>query len=254
MTSKNWGVFFFVAVALIFSLTSYMLYSEATKQKTIRLKKEQELAAKSIELAEVQAQLTKLTNQKNEMEGKLNYKVATLESAIRDSDATIKSQAEKLDSMSEENSALKREIESSEQKIAELARKTKSLETEKSELAAKIKALETAKPAEEAESTQNSDIAWTSNMDSVDLGKIVVQKNTSRAAVIQHVDSLYGFIVINAGRDEGLSPNTVVNILRNKKLIGKAVVQKSEANLSAAVILPRWTKGDVKEGDIISKF
>lgn len=261
MINKSWNVFFIVTISVIFSLASYMFYSDAQKQKSLKLKKEQELSAKALELEETQAQIARLTTQRNELESRLNYKIASLESSMKDSDVTIKSQAEKLDSLSEENATLRKYIEDGEKKIAELTRRAQALETEKSQLTAKVKELQNRAPASEEEGSQNngplgpsSNAAWTADMDTVDLGKIVVQKSSGKAAIVQHVDSLYGFIVINAGAEDGVVPNTVVNILRNKKMIGKAVVQKTDKNVSAAVVLPRWTRGDIKEGDIVSRF
>lgn len=258
MINKTWNIFFLVTVSVIFSLACYMFYSDAQKQKSLKLKKEQELSARMIELAETQAQITRLTTQRNELESRLNYKVATLEASMRDSDVTIKSQAEKLDSLSEENATLRKYIEDGERKIAELARRAQGLESEKAALTAKIKELESRASSEPRPVEESSDasqgVTWTADMDTVDLGKIVVQKASGKAAIVQHVDSLYGFVVINAGTDDGMTPNTVVNILRSKKMIGKAVVQKTDKNVSAAVVLPRWTRGDIKEGDVISRF
>ena len=259
MKSKGWAAFFLIAVTLIFSLMAFLFYSEVGKEKSLRIKKETELSAKLVELVEIQAKLTKLTAEKNETESKLSDKIASLESAMKDSDLTIKSQAEKMDALAEENGALKKEIEEGERRAADLAAKTRALEADKAELSEKIKSLEASKLAAVSPEPVNSsdaatDITWTADMDTVDLGKIVIQKSSGKAAVVQHVDSLYGFIVISAGREDGLSNNAVVNILRNKQMIGKAVVQKTETSLSAAVILPRWTKGEVREGDVISRF
>lgn len=263
MINKTWNVFFLITVSVIFSLASYMFYSDAQKQKSLKVKKEQELSAKLVELSETQAQIARLTTQRNELESRLNYKVATLEASMKDSDVTIKSQAEKLDSLSEENATLRKYIEDGEKKIAELTRRAQALENEKTQLTAKIKDLETRAssgitPIDDGGSASGGgsggSVTWTADMDTVDLGKIVVQKASGKAAVVQHVDSLYGFVVINAGVEDGMVPNTVVNILRNKKMIGKAVVQKTDKNVSAAVVLPRWTRGDIKEGDVISRF
>ncbi len=258
MVKKTWNIFFVVVVTVIFALTSYMLYSDAQKQKSLRIKKETELSAKIVELAEIQEQIKRVTAQRNEIESRLNYKVASLEASMKDSDVTIKSQAEKLDALSEESVTLRKDIEDGEKKIAEFARRAQTLEKEKTALTAKLKEFEGNQPevADEKENDLNSGggIDWTADMDTVDLGKIVVQKMSGKAALVQHVDSLYGFIVINAGKEDGMTPNMVVNILRNKKMIGRAVVQKTEKNVSAAVVLPRWTRGEIKEGDVVSRF
>jgi hypothetical protein len=166
-----------------------------------------------------------------------------------------------------ENESLKRDLEDKDRKIADLSRKVRSLEADKTSLletvnkgGAKLAAegAAAAAPADAAASHEQPGLVYDyvnpETLSSVKLGKIVVQKTSGRAARVEYVDKLYGFIVINAGAKDGLRPESVINVLRNNKLIGKAVVQKVRPDVSAAVIISEWTKEDVKIGDLISRF
>ena len=264
MPNRRWGIFFFVAVVLIFSLSSYLMYSGKETEKRLRLQKENELSNKALELNETQAQIAKLTKEKVELEEKLNEKIATLETSLKDSEETIKSQTKKMDALletlGEENKSLEKEIQDKERKIKELTKKLELLEADKAELLAKVKSQEALKKEAvvsgetESESSSDSDGLWLSDIDTVRLGKIVIRKISGKAAVVEHINAPYGFVVINAGTKDGLSKDSVINILRDRKLMGKAVVQKARDSVSAAVILPEWTKGEIKEGDVISQY
>ncbi len=264
MTNRRWGIFFFVAVVLIFSLSFYLMYSGKETEKRLRVQKENELSNKALELTETQAQIAKLTKEKTDLVEQLNEKIATLETSLKYSEETITSQTKKMDALvetlGEENRSLEKEIQDKERKIRELTKKLELLEADKATLYAKIKSQEALKKEAvvsgetESESSSDSDRQWLSDIDTVNLGKIVVRKISGKAAVVEHVNTPYGFVVINAGTKDGLSKNSVFNILRDRKLMGKAVVQKARDHVSAAVILPEWTKGEIKEGDVISKF
>ena len=261
MTNRQWGIFFFVSLILIFSLSTYWIYSSKETERKLRVQKELELSNKLLELTETQGKLSDLTKQKDDLEIQLKSKIADLEATSKDYAATIKNQTEKLDAMNQERDSLKRELQDKERKVLDLSKEVQQRNDVKSDLSDKIKTLEIAKEKgaagsseESAESLNGADPTWASDNNTVDLGKIVVQKSSGHAAQVQQVDAQFGFIVINAGTEEGLKYNSAVNILRDKKLIGKAVVQKARQNVSAAIILPQFTKGQVKEGDVISKF
>lgn len=90
------------------------------------------------------------------------------------------------------------------------------------------------------------------NEEVVDLGRIIVHSATNEAARVEHVNTLYGFIVMSAGTKDGLRKDSVVNITRNNRLIAKAVIKKVRESVSSAVTLPEWTREEIRVGDMIS--
>jgi hypothetical protein len=167
--------------------------------------------------------------------------------------------AAQMESLGAQNRSSKDQIDEKERKIAELYKKLKSLENDKVDLLDMLNKLQSEKvsppPSSGASSPYASGVSQADpQVDAVKLGKIVVQRASGRAARVEHVDKVYGFLVVNAGSEDGLRSDAVLNILRNNELIGKAVVQKVRRTVSAAVILPEWTKDEVRVGDFISKY
>ena len=91
-------------------------------------------------------------------------------------------------------------------------------------------------------------------IDSAKLGKVLVQKSSGRTAQVQHVNDVYSFVIINAGSSEGLRSGSVINVIRNDQIIAKAVVEKLKPDLSAAVLIPEWSREHVQVGDFITQF
>ncbi len=281
MINRKWGIFFFVSLILIFLLSTYWIYSWKETERKLRMQKELELSDRVSELAQTQDKISDLSNKlsdlskkKDEIETRLISKIAAFEASSRDYDMTIKGQTEKLNAMNQENDSLKNEIQEKDKMFADLSKKVYRLNAQKAVLSDKIQDLEKnlemlkeeARKAQEAqkaavtskvenpESLNGADLTWIPDVNTVDLGKIVIQELSGHAAQVQHVDGEFGFIVINAGTDEGLKYNSAVNILRDNKLIGKAVVQKARSNVCTAIIIPQFTKEKVMEGDVISVF
>ena len=86
------------------------------------------------------------------------------------------------------------------------------------------------------------------------MGTILVQKSTDQAAEVLQVNRAFNFIVINAGSEDGIQKGAVVNVIRDKRLIGKAVVEKTRQNVAAAIILPEWSTDSIEPGDNITRY
>lgn len=261
MTSKHWRIFFIATFAAIFALSVFTLNSAKDKEIRLRTQKEKQLYDALAQLAVKQAEISDLSKQKKETEDDLSDRIDSLEDQVNEQDTTIKEQKTKLDVLSEENSSLKKEIDSKQRRLSELSQQIGNLEKDKTDLMDTIQKLESVKqeaPPED-QSVSSADpytvrTDWVAGMDTVQLGKIVMKRSSGVAVSIQHVNHPYGFIVFNAGTKDGMKPKTVINILRDNKLIGKAVIQKCQAEVSAAVLLPEWTKREIKAGDLISRY
>ena len=262
MSRKGWIVFLATAVTAIFGASFFLLHNAKESERKLRVQKELELSNRMVELTEKQTAIAELNKQKADLEDKLNARIAKLEDSLRQSGEEIKVHSGRMDELTAENLSLKKDVQAKEKSIASLRQKIETLENDKLDL---LTSLQKAKEAQSAASAEisapppdNSPYGIQSRVipeiDPVKLGKIIVQRSSGRAAEIQHVDKLYGFVVINAGWADGMREKAVLNILRDKKLVGKVVVQKVRDKLSAAVVLPEWTKGEIQPGDLVSKY
>ena len=261
MGRKGWVVFLITAVAAIFGASCFLLNNSKESERKLRIQKEMELSNRMVELTEKQTTISELTRQKTDLEDKLNARIAKLEESLGHSGDELKTQTDRIDEISAENEAMKGEIKTKEKSIAALRQKIEGLENDKLDLLTdlqKAKEARAAAPVEEASPVADNPYGIESQtvpeVDPVKLGKIVVQRSSGRATEIEHVDAIYGFIVINAGRQDGMREKTVLNVLRDKKIIGKAVVQQVKDRVSAAILLPEWSKGEIKPGDLVSKY
>ena len=86
----------------------------------------------------------------------------------------------------------------------------------------------------------------------VDLGRIILHRSDNQPAAVEHVNTLYGFIVLSAGTRDGLHKDSIVNITRNNRLVAKAVIKKIREEAASAVTLPEWTREEIRVGDLVS--
>lgn len=258
---KFWAVFLPGAVALIAVLALVSLNTSRDKEKRLRIQKELELSNRMVELAEKEAALSELQQQKLELEQRLADKVSEMEAAVRNQQSINETQKRQIDTAASENGSLKKELDDKNRKINELVRRVDALESDKADLIAALKKLETDRPGEApADSTlptpraSGSVLPPSGGPGAVQLGDIIVRKSSGAAAEVQHVNPVYGFVVINAGSSDGIKAHDVINILRDNKLIARAVIQKTRGDIAAALLLPEWTNGEVRAGDRVSRY
>lgn len=73
-----------------------------------------------------------------------------------------------------------------------------------------------------------------------------------REATVLFVNPDYGFVVVDAGLEQGFGKNAILNVMRAGRRIAKVMVTKPRDNLAGAVILPEWrTRDEVRVGDIV---
>ena len=256
MTKKQWMMFLGVAVIGVFGLLLFNVNSVKEREKKIRIEKETELTARMEELIKKESMIAEMTKQKNELAEAFDTEVKNLKATIEETEEIVKNQEGRLATASEENQTLKRAVEEKDKKVTELGKRIEKLEVDKADLLTKINKLETEKKTgeedgQEAGSGRGQNLP---DMASVNLGTIVMQKTSGLAVEVKHINREYSFIVINAGTKDNLKKGAVLNIVRAKKLVGKAVVEKTRPDISVAILLPEWTKGEVKIGDLITKL
>ena len=72
--------------------------------------------------------------------------------------------------------------------------------------------------------------------------------NTGQVVVVNRE---YDFIVMNLGKNHGLSVGQEFQIVRGTQVLGKVKVEKVYDELSAAAILPESQKNNIREGDAV---
>ncbi len=263
MNKRGPALFLVTLISALFLLLIFFLYNSKEHERKARMQKETELSQKMSELLEKETELTDLKKQKEGTEQRLNNTLSGLETTLKKADESAKILSEKIQALTEEKEALKKELEAKASQIDELSDKITALERDKSDLLNNLKKLQAEKEAplsekiqkkQEKKSPDGPGAKILHSLDTIKLGKIVVQKSSGRPTEVTYVDKLYGFIVISAGTRDGLGKDSVVNIIRDNQLIGKAVVQKANKNLAAAILLSEWTQQDIQPGDLITQY
>ena len=258
MNTKQIQLAVAVVVFLLLGGLFFLYFSEHGQ----RIQKEQELKSKIMELNAMQQAIDTLTKKKADIEASLNAKISSLESTIKENEESAKALTERVQALEKEKTSVMDDNLEKTKTVEDLNKKISDLEESKTELFNKIMELEEQlggqeKPEEKKkiENTPYGVHPMTSpKMDAVNLGKIIVQKSSGHAAQVSQVNPVYNFIVINVGQRDGVEEGTVINIVRDDHLIGKAVVQKARSTVAAAILLPEWTKEPIEPGDFVTRF
>jgi hypothetical protein len=73
-----------------------------------------------------------------------------------------------------------------------------------------------------------------------------------REAKVLIVNKDYGFVVVDAGFENGFGKNVVLNVIRDGRRIGKVMITKPRDKMAGALILPEWrTREEIRVGDIV---
>ncbi len=65
------------------------------------------------------------------------------------------------------------------------------------------------------------------------------------------VNKEFAFVVINIGEKDGIKNAEVLDVYRGQELLGKVQVERIYDTMSSAIILPKVTKKEIKEGDCV---
>ncbi|MFH1094138.1 MAG: hypothetical protein V1739_08350 [Candidatus Omnitrophota bacterium] len=65
------------------------------------------------------------------------------------------------------------------------------------------------------------------------------------------VNKEFAFVVINIGEKDGIKNAEVLDVYRGQELLGKVQVERIYDTMSSAIILPKVTKKEIKEGDSV---
>ena len=247
-------------VVMLFGLIIYATVSSKEADRKSFLAKIQDLNARVAELPKLQADLEQVKKEKTNLEVKTERDIAALEAQVSDGKKAEATYRAKIEALAKEKDSLTKFMENNNVIVAKLQKKIESLQQENKQ------ATEDAKqsgPMSRLSDPMNDSVdggdarpgssgTRVSSAEIIDLGHIVMRRSIHQPAAVEHVNSLYGFIVLSAGTDDGLRKDSVVNITRNNRLIAKAVVKKVRSEVASAVTLPEWTREEIKVGDLVS--
>jgi hypothetical protein len=66
---------------------------------------------------------------------------------------------------------------------------------------------------------------------------------------VMAVNSEWNFVVLDVGEDDGIVANRFMTIYREGQLLGKVKITSVEPSISIGDIIPKWTHGEIHEGD-----
>ena len=253
---------------IVVIVSGFLLYSMIRSRETEKsqfIVKIQELTGRVAELDRTRSELDQVKKEKAQAEAKYQDEISSLESQVADMKKSQSLWKSKIETMTREKESLTKYMENNNSIIAKLNKKIEALEKERDNALEQAKKISEESyvnfvdPMKETTSSDASDEkmapaagAKLAEEEIVDLGRIILHPSTNQAARVEHVNPLYGFIVISAGTNDGLRKDSVINISRNNRLIAKAVIKKAREDVSSAVTLPEWTREEIKVGDLVS--
>ena len=214
------------------------LKTQVDDAQRARLRAEEETGRSRKELAQAQAELTKAV----EAQQTLSRSVEEREQAI----SRITEELEQARSESKQALSQLTELQAAHQAAKQ---QMAELEEAKDELASKLAQL-SGHPTVELETVRvaNREPSAPSGL-AAPAGVAGATASANGQVVV--VNREYDFVVVNLGKNQGLSVGQEFQIVRGDAVLGKVKVEKVYDELSAAAILPESQKENIREGDLI---
>ena len=206
------------ATLVVLLITSIVFYFIKEKEKKLRIY--------------TQSQLTQTIKEKKQVENKLADTVKAKEVVETEFTAEKERSSMLQEELEDKNQQIKLALDRIEQEISARRKVEAQLMItlkEKEDLAQKV--------------SQSSD--------TVELEKIVINPGSVINGKIIMVSKEYAFVVVNLGHQQSLKAGDILYVYRNDEVIGKIQIQRTEENMSAAVILPDWQNVEFKENDVV---
>lgn len=242
-----------------------------SQEHAMRLQKEQELARLLQERDALQVQIASLQTAKSQVETELG-RVKTELTQSKDQTAKTEQERDKLAEKLEQNVG---ELSKLGQAMDQMMKELSQVRTDKDQLASQLTKLNSdkdmlAKQLDDAKQQQQSlesKISELSRVPTVQLDKVLVSNNEQEIALpssggaarlamagsangqVLVINRDYNFVVMDMGKNQGLSIGQEFKVVRGEQVIGKVKVEKVYDDLSAAAILPETKEDLLREGD-----
>jgi septal ring factor EnvC (AmiA/AmiB activator) len=229
--------------------------------------KERELVIVRAEKDDLKGQLEEVRVVKASIEAELATAKETLEQTkaeLTETTAANMMLSKSVESRQEEIDRLVKDLEQLRNERKGLNDQVARLQTDQSQLQQQVETLETAKSELETKVLELSDHP------TVELDKVVVSGESSETSgagatampvsyaggtsqgQVVVVNREYDFIVMNLGKNHGLSIGQEFQVVQGSEVLGKVKVEKVYDELSAAAILPGSKKDRIREGDSVT--
>jgi uncharacterized protein YlxW (UPF0749 family) len=236
------------------------------QEREKRQAKERELVLVLAERDDLRAQLEETSEAKSRVESELSRVRKELETSL-----------EHLAKATAAQEALSRSVEDRQKEIDRLAKDMAQMQSERRELTAQLADLKSEREtlqqrlsdAEAAKADLESKVMELSNQPTVELDKVLVTgsapvpgpegttlpvaavSSTAVSGQVVVVNREYDFIVMNLGKNHGLSIGQEIQVVRGAEVLGRVKVEKVYDELAAAAILPESQKDSIREGDSV---
>ena len=232
------------------------------QEREHRQAKERELQLVLSELDELKGRLDALQQAKAQVEEELTQARTELTASQEALAKAVEAQetlSRSVEGREREISRLKTDLEQATDTQKDLSAQLAQLQTERDEIKQRLLGLEQAKGELESQVSALSTGEPTVELDKVRVTSEGEGTGPSAAAApggsengqIIVVNRDYDFVVMNLGKNQGLSIGQEFQIVRGEVVLGKVKVEKVYEELSAAAILPESDKSSIREGDAV---
>ena len=167
---------------------------------------------------------------------------------------TLAATEEKLVATEAQVVDLTSQLESKEVELAQANTQIEQLEVEKEDLNAQLADTQSQLDNARSEATDLKDEIASLNQTIEDMSRELGELPEKVApkgltGKILFINPYWNFVVLDIGRDDGLSPNVEMLVHRKDKLIGKVRISSADDKMAIAEILADWEVMPPKEGD-----
>ena len=214
------------------------LTGKLTQAQQAKAHADEEVARISRELDQSKEELVKAAQVRETLANSIEDRekeIARLTKSLEQVQSDAKQVASQLTELQSQRDAAKKQL-------ADLQKAKGELESKVMELSGQpFVELETVRVANDQEAGTEQSAAMPASASSVDFaqGQVVV------------INREYDFVVMNMGKNRGLSVGQEFQVVRGSEVLGKVKVEKVYDELSAAAILPESQKNNIREGDSV---
>ena len=247
------------ALGLIGAAASVVL---GLQEHTKRLGKERELREALLQNESLESRLKDLQHTKARVDEELaqvRHELTQSQEELAKAIETRTKLSRSVEDREREITRLTQDLADSRNQANDVSAQVAQLQSEREAMKQQLVELEQAKTDLEAKVVEASDQRPT-----VELEKVLVNNNAETASgenrstpisladgQVVVVNREYDFIVMNMGKNHGLSVGQEFQVVRDSQVLGKVKVEKVYDELSAATILPESQKENIREGDIV---
>ncbi len=231
------------------------------QERDKRLARERELQLAFAENDDLKVKLEETQQSKTRAEEQLSAAKKTLTQAQDELASAVKAREELSRSIEDREKEIARLTKDLEQSSADSKQMAEQLQSDRKRLA----------DLEKAKADLESKVMELSGQPTVELDKVLVKGDQggpsagtelampvpvptsvpSADGQVVVINREFDFIVMNLGRNHGLSVGQEFQVVRGSEVLGRVKVEKVYDELSAAALLPESKKNAIREGDVV---